>query len=158
MRSILIYASILSLISCRQSGSMTEDEKAAIVADVRRTLDNYYNDIRKSGLTAEFKYLDNSAEFFWVPPGYPNAISYDSVAAVLNQNAGKFTHIDNTFDTLQIFAISRRYATYTGRLTSVMTDTSGQTRSFNLVETGVMTKKGDAWKLLSGQTSIVDPQ
>jgi hypothetical protein len=157
-RLILTIFTILTITSCRQSTPLTETEKTSIVLEVRQTLDNYYNDIRKSGLTAEFKYLDNSSEFFWVPPGYSSSISYDSVATVLKQNAPKYNSIDNSFDTLRIVPLSKELATYTGRLHSTMTDTSGKVMTFSLVETGVLIKRKDGWKLLNGQTSILNQQ
>lgn len=147
---------ILLVASCNQSSTITESEKAKIIAEVRSTLDQYYNDIRKSGLTAEFQYLDNTKEFYWTPPGYPQSISYDSVAAILSQNSSKYKLIDNSFDTLRIIPLNEEYATYTGRLRSTMTDTAGIVTTFSLVETGVLVKRKDRWKLLSGQTSIVD--
>jgi hypothetical protein len=146
---------ILALASCNPSTSLTEKEKAIIVEEVQRTLDDYYNDTRKSGLTAEFKYLDHSPGFFWVPPGYATPISYDSVAAILNRNAPQYLYIDNTFDTLRIIPLSKELATYTGRLTSKMTDRSNLTKAFSLVETGVLIRRQDGWKLLNGQTSLL---
>ena len=101
MRQVLGF-SILIIASCGQSISLRENEKVIIIDDVNKTLDNYYNDIRNFGLTAEFKYLDNSIDFFWVPPGYSSAISYDSVATILKQDAPKFKFVDNIFDTLRI--------------------------------------------------------
>jgi hypothetical protein len=155
-QTTLILLAILTIVSCRQSSPLTENEKAIIIGDVRQTLDNYYHDIRKSGLTAEFQYLDNSSEFYWTPPGYTISISYDSVATILNQNAQNYESVDNSFDTLRISPLSKEYATYTGRLTSRMTDTSGRTTTFSLVETGVLIKREDGWKLLHGQTSILN--
>ncbi len=155
-RALLSIFAIPTIVSCSHPVPLTENEKAAIVSDVRQTLDHYYDDIRKSGLTAEFKYLDHSSEFFWVPPGYAGAISYDSVAAVLQQNAPNYKSIDNSFDTLRIIPLSKELATYTGRLSSTMTDTSGVTITFSLVETGVLIKRKDGWKLLNGQTSILN--
>ncbi|HOZ87721.1 MAG TPA: nuclear transport factor 2 family protein [Bacteroidia bacterium] len=147
---------LLTTVSCRQSESLNESEKTKIINEVRQTLDSYYNDIKKSGLTAEFKYLDNSPEFFWVPPGFSCSISYDSVAAILKQNASIYTSIVNAFDTLRIIPLSRELATYTGRLRSSITDTSGKVMAFSLVETAVLIKREDGWKLLNGQTSNVN--
>jgi hypothetical protein len=156
-RLILILFTVLTILSCRESMLLTENEKASVIKDVSQTLTNYYNDIRKSGLMAEFKYLDNSSEFFWVPPGYSHSISYDSVATVLKQNAPKYKSIDNSFDTLQIIPLSKELAAYTGRLNSTMTNTSGETMTFTFVETGVLIKRQDGWKLLNGQTTILNP-
>lgn len=157
-RLLLIIFTVFQLSSCRQSESLSQSEKESIIDTVFQTLFNYCDDIRKSGLNAEFKYLDNSADFFWVPPGYSNAITYDSVAVILKQSAPKYKSIDNRFDSLQIKPLSKELATYTGQLKSTMTDTSGKVVTFSLVETGILVKRHDGWKLLSGQTSILAPQ
>lgn len=146
---------ILLTFSCRES-LLTETEKAAIVEGVRMTLKNYHADIKKSGLTAEFNYLDKSDDFYWVPPGYSSAISYDSVAAILKRNSLLYTSVENTFDTLRITALSKDLAGYTGRLHATMTDTTGKSMSFSLVETGLLIKRKDGWKLLSGQTAVIN--
>lgn len=52
-QAILLFI-FIAIFSCRQSTTMTKDEIARIELDVRLTLSNYYDDIRKSGLTAEF--------------------------------------------------------------------------------------------------------
>jgi hypothetical protein len=147
---------LLTIVSCSQPVTLTESNKAIIAEDVRHMLDTYYRDIKKSGLTGEFKYLDNSTDFFWVPPGYSSSISYDSVLTILRQNAPKYKSIDNSFDTLRIIPLSKELAAYTGRLTSSMTDTSNVITTFKLVETGTLIKRKDGWKLLNGQTSLLN--
>jgi len=154
MKSFLFIA-LISLLACTTHETLTETDRVEIIKDAKQTLDNYYNDIRKEGLTAEFKYLDNSADFFWVPPGYSSPISYDSVAAILKANAPLFKSIDNSFDTLKIIPLSKELVTYTGRLHSIMIDTAGKSSTFSMIETGIMIKRKDGWKLLSGQTSII---
>src|SRR5688572_33335994 len=100
-RPIWTILTLISLISCRQPTELTEKEKEELIISIRQTLDNYYNDIRKSGLLAELNYLDSSADFFWVPPGYNQSISYDSVVSILKQNAPYYKYVDNAFDTLK---------------------------------------------------------
>jgi hypothetical protein len=155
-RSILAIFAILTIASCNRPASLNENEKGGIVKDIRQALDNYHNDVKESGLTAEFKYLDNSPEFFWVPPGYTSAISYDSVVTILKQNAPRYRSIINSFDKLRIIPLSNELASYTAQLTSTMTDTSGKATTFSLVETGVLIKRQDGWKLLNGQTSMLN--
>lgn len=145
----------LSTISCGDKATLTDTEKNEISSGVRQTLYNYYNDIKKSGLTAEFNYLDNSKEFFWVPPGFTGAISYDSVAAILNKNAKLFTSVNNTFDTLIIVPLRSDLANYTCRLTSAMTLVNGKSSTMSMVETGTVIKRKNGWKLLCGQTTIL---
>jgi SnoaL-like domain len=152
MKPYLILIAALS-ISC--TTDFTEKEKIVVTKEAKQMLDNYYADIKKEGLTAEFDYLDNSDEFFWVPPGYKNSISYDSVVSILKQNAPMFRSIDNSWDTLRVVPLTRGLASYTGRLRSLMTDTLGKTTEYVLVETGLLIKRKEGWKLLSGQTSIL---
>ena len=156
MRPFLTYSAIIIIASCNQPSGLNETDKANIIKEIHQTLSNYYSDIKKDGLTAELKYLDHSADFFWVPPGYAGAISYDSVSTILKQNAPLFSLIDNSYDTLRIIPLSRDLATYTGRLKSIMTDTSNKSISFSLLETGVLIKRDDGWKLLHGQTTTLN--
>jgi hypothetical protein len=131
-----------------------EAEKKLIIDSITQTLNTYYDDIRAEGLIAEFRYLDNSAEFYWVPPGFSVAISYDSVASIIKQNAPLLKSVDNKWDTLRIDPFSHELATYTGRLHSIVTDTAGHVSETSLIETGVLIKRPDGWKLLSGQTAV----
>jgi hypothetical protein len=153
---ILIFIFGLIITSCQQPAVLTEAERADVIAEVQLTLDNYYNDIRRSGLTAEFKYLDKSADFFWVPPGYPAALPYEDIASAIKQNALQYKSVDNSFVKLQIIPLTQELATYTGQLSSTMTDTSGKVTRYSLAETGLMIKRQDGWKLLSGQTSMLN--
>jgi hypothetical protein len=131
-------------------------QKGTVMVDVQQTLEQYYADIKKEGLLAEFKYLDSSENFFWVPPGYNRALSYDSIAAIIKWIAPSLKSVENSFDTLRIIPLSEELATYTGRLRSVSTDTSGKVTTTQLVETGILIKRPAGWKLLSGQTSVVE--
>ena len=154
-RTRLIIFFLLAITACRESSSFSKEEQRSVIDSVRQTLHNYYTDITRSGLTAEFTYLDSSNEFFWVPPGYSHAISYDSTANFIRRNAPLFSHINNVWDSLRIIPLTKELATYTGKLHSAMTDTSGKTSTFSLIETGLMIKRKDGWKLLNGQTAVL---
>ena len=148
---------IVILAGCKAEQSrLSTDEALKVESEVRQLFDHYFEAIRKDGMTAEFEYLDRSSDFFWVPPGYHDPISYDSVAAVLTLNAPRFVSVENTFDTLRIIPLTTALATYTAKLRSVMKDTSGNISSLQLIETGVVIKRSDGWKLLSGQTSVLN--
>lgn len=146
---------IVSIVSCTGRQDLSEKDKKCVIQEVRQTLDSYYNAIKADGLTAEFRYLDSSDDFFWVPPGYNGAISYDSVKAVINQNARILRSVYNHWDTLRIVPVSGTVSTYTGRLSSIVTDTSGRVSRFTLLETGVMVKRNEGWKLYCGQTNML---
>lgn len=150
----------MMLFSCSEERSqeiLSESERKEITKEVHTILSDYYNDIRASGLMAEFKYLDNSKEFFWVPPGFTSPISYDSVESIIKRNAPLLKSVENSFDTLMIIPLSKSLASYSGRLQSVVIDTAGNQSKTTMMETGVLIKRGDGWKLLSGQTSLINP-
>lgn len=143
----------LSLIACQSSSSFSTDDKKTVTNDVRQTLYKYYDDINQSGLLAELPYLDSSADFFWVPPAYADPISYSDVATYIRQAAPVFRNVVNKWDTLRITPLTKELASYTGKLSSTITDSSGITETHLLIETGLMIKRKDGWKLLNGQTS-----
>jgi hypothetical protein len=145
---------LAALLSCRSEfGNISVDEKARVFAEVQQFFENYFNAIASKGLMAEADYLDQSENFFWVPPGYHSPISYDSVMSILHLTAPRFTSVKNSFDTLRIIVLNKKLVTYTGTLQSVMIDTSGNVNSIQLIETGVVIKREDGWKLLNGQTA-----
>lgn len=104
---------------------------------------------------AEFRYLDSSLDFYWVPPGASVAYGYDSIRMMIERNADKFQSVDNSWDSLHVIILDKEHVTYNGRLNSNMTDTSGQTFEIKLVESGVLIKRQNGWKLLGGQTAVI---
>jgi hypothetical protein len=62
----------------------------------------------------------------------------------------------NKFDSLVIKPLSLEIATYTGLIKSMTIDKNGTVMSFSLMETGVVIKRKSGWKLLSGQTSMIN--
>ncbi len=149
---------LMTLTSCSQADKLNESEKELIINDVIEMFGNYHNDIRQDGLTAEFKYLDQSTDFFWVPPGYKSTLSYDSVRKILEINAKSFQTIEFNWDTLQVFPLSDKIANYSGIVKGSMIDTSGIRSSVIIIESGTVIKRSDGWKLLSGQSAILNPE
>src|SRR5687767_7969777 len=105
---------IFFLFSCSQQ-QPSEKQKVVkkpaepvvnILPVVQETLYKYADDILRKGLKAEFHYLDTSEKFFWVPPGYPSAIHYDSVAAILRANQDKYHYKLYEWESLFITQLS----------------------------------------------------
>lgn len=119
-------------------------------------LNNYYKDINEQGLIAELKYLDSSADFSWHPPGFEGPIPYDSAAAIIRNNAIIISSARLTWDSLTVIPLHRDTAKYTGRITSIVVDTSGYSDTLYLSEEGVAVRRKDGWKLVSGITRRVD--
>ncbi len=150
MRLATLIIVLASSLQCANAQTPATVEK-----EVKLMLDNYFADIRREGLMAEMKYLDTSADFFWVPPGYNHALSRDSVVLIITNYAPKVKLTDNSFETLRIIPLTDNLATYTGRVKSRVIDFEGKERIHILVETAVVVRRKDGWKLLSGQTSVV---
>lgn len=153
---LFIYC-IFILSACKNHPvALTNEEKKILSDTIDKTLHEYYKAIQENGLTAEFNYLDSSAEFFWVPPGYASPLSFDSVAAAINTSAKAFTSVSNSWEQLAIHPLNNQYANYSGIIRSEMIDTSGKNTVVHLLETGLLIKRESGWKLLSGQTSIIN--
>lgn len=147
---------LLVLLACgADRTSLTEGERETIRAEATRMLTDYQRDVREEGFLAELRYLDRSDQFFWVPPGFSGPISYDSVRTILIQNAPRYERIDNRWDTLLVVPVGKVNAAFAGRVTSTSTDTSGTVFSATLLESGLLVRREDGWKLLNGQTSIL---
>jgi len=150
----LCFLLFLIFFSCNQSDKSAGNDN--IRNEIKSTIDSYYNDIRKEGLLAEFKYLDSSKQFFWVPPGYLNYAGYDSIAAAIRRNAASLKSVDNRYDSLLIVPLTNDYVQFVMRTISTTVDSNGDTSRTAFIESGVMAKRKDGWKFLSGQTSVLE--
>lgn len=155
MKSIIYTIIVILLLACEGSVSKKDWSSDKVEQDATKMLYEYHAAIAKDGLTAEFRYLDNSENFFWVPPGYSSKLNYDSVQKILVENALAFTSIDLKWDALEVFPISEEIATYSGIVLGQMTDTSGQISETAIIESGTLIKRKDGWKVLSGQSAVL---
>ncbi|MCB0703856.1 MAG: nuclear transport factor 2 family protein [Saprospiraceae bacterium] len=153
-RFTFAFLLFLALVACTPDSP----SKELLHQEVVDMLHQYHAAIKKSGLHAEFDYLDPSSDFFWVPPGYESALSYDSVRAILEGNAHMFEAIDFHWETLDVHILSPEIATYSGIVTGSMTDTSGVSSGVAILESGTLIKRADGWKLLSGQSVALESQ
>jgi hypothetical protein len=154
MRNFCTLLICFFILSCNQSNH-SSGKNDDVRNEIKTTFDNYYNDIRKQGLLAELKYLDSSAQFFWVPPGYLNYAGYNSIAATIKENAATLKSIDNRYDSLLIVPLTDNYAQFAVRTISTAVTATGDSSRTAFIESGVMVKRKGGWKFLSGQTSIL---
>lgn len=155
--AILILLSSM-LLSCKGLKSLSSSEEQKITSEVTNMLYDYHEAIREDGLRAEFDYLDNSEDFFWIPPGYQSALKYDSVYSILDTAADGFSSVDFRWKTLEVKPISKNVATFSGIVNGGMIDTLGIESFVTIIESGIIVKRTDGWKLLSGQSSNVELQ
>ena len=132
---------IVSVTSCSQTEGLDEHKKAEIKGEVTAMFNNYHKDILANGLIAEFKYLDESSDFFWVPPGYESALSYDSVKTILETNNKSLQSVEFSWENLQIFPLSMSIVNYSGIVKGVMIDTAGIANRVRIIESGTVIKR-----------------
>ena len=155
--SIIFLAAILLCLSCRQSeNGLSEKSAANVREEVLSTLRQYHKDIRYEGMLAELKYLDSTDLFSWYAPGYTGPIGYDSVAGILAEMAPLYSSVSHRWDSLSVIPQSRTEASYSGTVTSSMTQRSGFTDTIRFREEGTMIKRKDGWKLVTGKTVVIE--
>ncbi len=125
-----------------------------VIEEVTEMLHQYHQAMKEGGLETEFDYLDDSDEFFWVPPGFKSALDYDSVATILRANDKSIEKIELTWDSLHVIPLRSDLAQYYGTINSRVIDTAQMTTESLLIETGLIIKRADGWKLLSGQSAF----
>lgn len=151
---VFVLAGAVALVgSCAPSQEPMFDPSST-EAEVRIMFDQYASALRTHGLLHELPYLDTSAAFFWVPPGYSGAIGLDSIRTILERNAPALKRIDPHWSNLRIEPLNDSLAAYTGQLESVTVGLNNDTMRTSLLETGLVVKRADGWKLLCGQTGI----
>ncbi len=142
--------------SCITKTPLNETEKTDISAQVEQMLTDYHQTINTHGLMAEFDFLDASEDFFWNPPGFSTTLSYDDVKSEVTKNATLYKAVYFRWDTLKIYPLSRYIADYTGIVSGKMTDTANRVVKVRMMESGTAIKREDGWKILNGQTTLLD--
>jgi len=155
MKNFFIALASVSLFSCNQNDRSAADT-TKVQSEIKSTIDSYNNDIRKEGLRGQLKYLDSSKNFFWVPPGYLNYANYDTIVSAIGRHASSLKSIDNRYDSLLIIPLTDEYAQFVMRTISNSVTAGGDTIRSAFIESGVMVKRKEGWKFLSGQTSLLD--
>jgi hypothetical protein len=149
----IFFAFILTFLACTSPPNPKDINKEIVIQEVQQMLDNYHKAIQENGLTAEFDYLDHSKDFFWVPPGYTSALTYDSVKTILETNATLFVKVEFHWKSLQIIPLTNEISNYYGIVEGILTDTAGFENNAAIIESGTVIKRPDGWKLLSGQST-----
>jgi hypothetical protein len=158
---LILFFTLFLTWSCSDPGEKAqlsqEHNEEATIKEILAMFDDYHRDISEYGLRGEFDYLDSTEEFFWVPPGYSESLTYDSVRTILEQNAPAFDRIHYSWDQLKIFPFNADLASYTGIVRGSMTDTAGKTIQVRIIESGTVIKRKAGWKLLNGQSAALSP-
>ncbi len=132
--------------------TLSNDLKESISTEIKQMFENFHHDITKNGLASEFKYLDNSSDFFWVPPGYTKTLDYKTIKDILIENAKLINFIEFSWESVQIFPLTNEIANYSGVVKCVQVDTNHNPMTFKVIESGTLIKREDGWKFLNGQS------
>lgn len=157
MKLFLTYAFLLTVtFTSYAQHPLKVEEKESIIQEVKMMLENYHDDIVKDGIEDELKYLDSSSDFFWVPPGYNSALDYSTIKGILLANSKTINYIEFSWETIKIFPLTNKIATYTGIVKCVEVDTSNKAMNFQILESGTVIKRENGWKFLNGQSRILN--
>lgn len=119
-------------------------------------LTTYHDAMNEGGILTEFDYLDDSEEFFWVPPGYESALNYDAIRVILEANAPLYTSITVEWETLEVLPLSPDIASFHGIVSGIWEDSTGHKMDMRILESGTTILRSDGWKLLSGQSRVLE--
>lgn len=148
--------SLLWIIGCNHSPRFDDKAKQEVGSDVAATLHAYHVAICERGLLAEFAYLDSSEDFHWLPPGSAADWGFDSVARAIRVNAALLAETCGRWKHLEVYPIAWDTARYQGELEIKSRLVTGDTMTQRLKENGVMVRRADGWKLLSGKTEMME--
>ncbi len=132
--------------------ALNSEHKEAISLEIKQMFKDFHKDITKNGLMSEFKYLDDSSDFFWVPPGYKKALDFDTVKNILVKNSKTVNFIEFSWESIKIVPLTNEIATYSGVVKCVQVDTAHNPKTFKIIESGTLIKRKDGWKFLNGQS------
>ena len=153
---IILLVAVTLVLSCQQHNAKSTFDHELVRKEAILMLHQYHDAIAEGGLMAEFDYLDSSDDFFWVPPGYQSALNYDSVRSIIEQNSQQFSQVTFSWDTLDIKPLHYSLASFTGIVSGIMIDTAATRTHIRIIESGTLIKRADGWKLLNGQSSLLN--
>src|SRR5688572_9650058 len=151
---VIILASFVTS-GCKTENDLSEKEANVIREEIMNTLQQYHRDIEKEGVLAELKYLDSTKQFSWMAPGFNSALNYDSVVSILKIMQPLYSKIQHSWDSLTVTPQSESEAIYAGTIHSILTNQQGQSDTMKLKEEGVLVRRNDGWKLLTGKTRLI---
>lgn len=134
---------------------LSENERKTVDKEVKDMLYGYCNDLRSQGLQAQFHYMDNSGQFFWLPAGSTSAQGLDSTLAIAGRAMANVSVVNRSYDTLLVQPLTTTLAAYSARIRTVLSYTGGKDSTILTAETGTLVKRKDGWRFLYGQTTTI---
>ena len=134
---------------------LSDNERKTVDKEVKDMLYGYCNDLRSQGLQAQFHYMDNGGQFFWLTAGSTSAQGLDSTLAIAGRAMANVSVVNRSYDTLLVQPLTTTLAAYSARVRSVVTYTGGKDTTLLTVETGTLVKRREGWRFLYGQTTAL---
>lgn len=153
IRSFAILLITFQIWACAKDASEIPFQKNQVKDEVKAMLLRYHDAVYEHGLLAEFEFLDQSEDFFWISPGYTDALNYETVASILRRSDSSLMAVEFQWETLSLYPLSNNLCNYSGKVTDSMVQNDSTVLAIHLIESGTIIKRKDGWKLLSGQST-----
>ena len=155
MKKLLIISIALICFSCDYNQEKNEFPKTQIKEEISIMMRNFVDDLNKSGVNSQIKYLDNSEDFRWTYSNERKIYQFNDLVKKFNNSKIEDYDVHLSFDELQIIPISENIANYNLKL-SGYTKNEGKNTDISILESGTLIKRNDEWKFLNMQTATYD--
>lgn len=150
-----ILLGLITLISCTEQDENDTENQKTDTKEIRSFLHAYHDAVNHYGVKAELNFFDSSEQFFWIPPGYAEALNFDSVKSILLIADDAIRQTNFEWESLHVQFVEDNVASFNGVVKGTITDTSNLTININQIKSGLLIKRKDGWKILNGQSTTL---
>ncbi len=150
----MIYAILIGcLFSCINDG-MGEFDNINTSDAIKGMFNKFAAQAKKEGLGCKLKYDAHALEGFWIMDG--RLIEDDSLKSIYSNWDKHNKLVSYTLQDVHVFPINMTNAVYHYQSEIVYTDSTQVEKKLKQLESGVVTKSGNNWYYLNGNTSNVN--
>lgn len=152
MKKVICIIIICCLHSCTNDG-IGEFDNINTSDAIKGMFNNLSAQAQKEGMSCKFKYDAHALEGFWIMDG--KLIEDDSLKRMYSNWDKQNKIVNYTLQDVHVFPINMTNAAYHYQTQIVYTDSSKTERTLKQLESGVVTKAGNTWYYLNGNTSNI---
>jgi hypothetical protein len=147
----MIYTILIGcLFSCGNNG-MGEFDNINTSDAIKGMFNKFAEQAKKEGLGCKLKYDAHALEGFWIMDGA--IVEDDSLKKIYNNWDKQNKIIKYTLENIHVFPINMTNGSYHYESNIVYIDSAKVEKTLRQLESGVVTKTGNTWCYLNGNTS-----